>query len=272
MILELKHAEFGKCKNILSDNSLLETKAVIEGTHPGRIFTDDAASPASGFIWLGSNNGFIFIGDENNEKFNTGLYDYFKRAIEPEARKQGMSSFEAIGDHPAWDATFKIVFGENITGYNQRVYQLQKNHYRKQDEPVLEQGYDVVKITRETLNAPYDNQNFLHSKILEFWPSLEAFLNEGIGYIVIGGNEIASICFSGVVAGSVHGIDIETLEHHRGRKLGQAAAHAFVKDCLEQGLTPYWDCMEVNKPSVSIAENLGFTKKLEYRWYSVSFG
>ncbi|MFP3340483.1 GNAT family N-acetyltransferase, partial [Micrococcus sp. SIMBA_131] len=75
----------------------------------------------------------------------------------------------------------------------------------------------------------------------------------------------------GVVAGNVHGIDIETSKHHQGKKLGQRVAHSFVQECLENHLTPYWDCMEINHPSVSIAENLGFENTLNYVWYRVPF-
>ncbi|MBM7583982.1 hypothetical protein JOC86_000519 [Bacillus pakistanensis] len=41
--------------------------AVVEGINPRRIFVDDHVSPSSGLIWLGNNDGFIFIGNENND-------------------------------------------------------------------------------------------------------------------------------------------------------------------------------------------------------------
>lgn len=165
------------------------------------------------------------------------------------------------------------MFGENIIGYNQKVYELIESDYRKQNEPELEQGYKVVEITRDILenNSVFDNIDYLRSKILEFWPSLERFLAVGIGYAAIYGSEIVSVCFSGVVAGNVHGIDIETLKHHQGKKLGQSVAHSFVRECLENQLTPYWDCMEINHPSVLIAENLGFENAMNYVWYRVPF-
>jgi hypothetical protein len=229
MISELKRSEFHRCKELITEKGLLETKAVIEGNHPGRIFVDDTASPASGIIWLGSNNGFIFIGDEQNAEFNAVLPDFFTKKVQPDFREAGYTAFEAIGHHPRWDKTFLEVFGENVIGYHQRVYELQKDHYRKQPEPVVEKGYEVVQISCETLDVPYNNVEFLQSKVLEFWPSLDAFLTEGMGYMVVYENDIACVCFSGVVAGNIHGIDIETVTHHQGKKLAQTAARAFVK-------------------------------------------
>lgn len=271
MISELDKSEYYKCEELLGKEGLLEAKAVIEGGHPGRVFVDDVNAPASGVIWLGSNNGFIFIGNEDTEGFNFELNGFFNSVVRTDYEKVGFSAFEAIGYHSKWEETIKKVFRENAVGYDQKVYELQKQHYRKENEPVIEPGYEVIKITRDTFNAPYENIGFLQSKILEFWPALEQFLNDGVGYMAVYEQEIASVCFSGVVAGDVHGIDIETLPHHQGKKLAQKVAYSFVKDCLENQITPYWDCMEVNKPSVSVAENIGFQNTFNYIWYRIPF-
>lgn len=274
MISELEPSEFYRCKALLVHGGLLESKAAIEGMHSDRIFVDDLLSPTSGFIWLGSNNGFIFIGNEENADFNSQLNHHFNTVIKPDANRMGQTSFEAIGDHPKWNKTIKSVFGENLKGYNQKVYELQKNHYL-QHEPRLEKGYETVKITKSVLEnkgfETYRNIEFLQLKVLEFWPSFDKFLQYGLGNMVVYQNEIVSVCFSGVVAGNVHGIDIETLPHHQGKKLAQKVTHAFVQDCFENEITPYWDCMEINDASVSVAETLGFRNKFNYRWYSVRF-
>jgi GNAT acetyltransferase len=271
MIKELNKSEYYKCRELINEESLLEAKAVIEGDHPGRLFVDDVNAPRSAVIWLGSNNGFIFIGNEVNEGFNGELRDFFHVEIKTDYEKVGFTAFEAIGNHSRWNETIKKVFGEEVVGYNQMVYKLRKEQYRKENIHVIDSGYLVLKITRETFDAPYENINFLQSKILEFWPSLERFMNDGVGYMAVHEQEIVSICFSGVVAGSVHGIDIETLTHHQGKKLAQTVAHSFVKDCVENHITPYWDCMEINKPSVSVAENLGFKNTFNYIWYRIPF-
>jgi hypothetical protein len=143
MISELEKPEYYKCKELLYEEGLLEAKAVIEGENTGRIFVDDIIAPTSGFIWLGSNNGFIFIGNEGNEGFNFELNNFFNTVIKPDANKVGLTAFEAIGNHSKWNKTIKKVFGENVIGYNQRVYELKKNDYRKQNEPVIEQGYEL---------------------------------------------------------------------------------------------------------------------------------
>ncbi|MBU9711344.1 GNAT family N-acetyltransferase [Evansella tamaricis] len=275
MILELKKTEFHKCKDLLYAQGQLEPKAVVEGVNPGRIFVDDIVSPASGLIWLGNNDGFFFIGNERNEVFNSELNLFIDTLIIPEARKVGLTCFEGIGNHNKWDETILKVFeNRNLGSWNQRVYTLQKNDYIGNCELTIQEDYNIVKISEtlfENSDKSIKNIKFLHSKILEVWSSPERFFSKGIGYSVIYKNKIVSICFSGFVVDNFHCIDIETLEEYQGKKLAQKGALTFVEDCLRNNFIPYWDCMESNKPSIAVAEKLGFRKVFNYIGYEFMF-
>lgn len=276
MITELNHSDFYRCKTLLNDHGQLEAKAVVEKVNPGRIFVDDIEKPTSGIIWLGNNDGFIFIGNEGNKEFNSNLNQFIDTVIIPEARKVSLDWFEAIGNHNKWDETIKRVFeNRNIGSWNQRVYLLQKQDYRGNYILPIEHGYSAVKIN-EMLYNNYDhtiiNIEFLHSKILEFWSSPDKFFSEGIGYCIVYQNEIVSICFSGFVVDKFHCIDIETLEKHRGKKLAQRVAVTFVEECMDKHLVSYWDCMESNKPSMAVAENIGFKNVFNYKGYEFKLG
>lgn len=275
MISELKNNVFYKCRELLNEQGQLEAKAVIEGVNPGRVFVDDTDSPSSGLIWLGNNDGFIFIGDEKNEEFNNDLNNFIDTVIIPEAKIVGLNWFEGIGNHRKWNITIEnVLISRKLGSWNQKVYTLQKIDYKYNCEPEIEQGYKVVKIS-ETLIENYDysirNIEFLQSKILEFWSSTESFFNNDLGYCVVYKNEIVSVCFSGFVVGNVHCIDIETLDRYQGKKLAQKIANCFVKDCLDKNFVPYWDCMESNKPSIAVAENIGFSNVFNYIGYEFSF-
>lgn len=271
MIFELDIAEFGKCRGLLNGQGQLEAKAVVEGINPGRIFVDDHAIPSTGLIWLGNNDGFIFIGDENNESFNNEINDFVDQVIFPEAKKVQLEWFEVMGNHDKWNKVIEKVFKHrSLISWNQRVYKLKISNYQYNCEPIIEQGYEVQKISNELLGSSHTsirNIEFLHSKVLENWASFADFLNAGMGYYIVYKNEIVSICFSGFVVDNVHCINIETLEANRGKKLAQKATHSFVKDCLENDMIPYWDCMEVNKPSIAVAENIGFKNVFNYVGY-----
>lgn len=275
MISELKRFEFNKCKELLYEQGQLEAKAVIEGVSPGRVFVDDIDLPTTGLIWLGNNDGFIFIGDEKNEGFNNELNNFIDKLIKPEAMKVGLNWFEGIGNHRKWNATIeKVLKSRKLGSWNQRVYTLQKDDCKCNYELDIEQGYKVVKICKtffENNDYSIKNIKFLHSQILEFWSSSETFFSVGIGYCMIYKDEIVSICFSGFVVGNVHTVAIETIEGHRGKKLAQKLAKSFVTDCLNNNIVPYWDCMESNKPSIAVAENIGFKNVFNYIGYDFPF-
>lgn len=273
MITELQQNEFPKCKELLNERGQLEVQAVVKGVNPGRIFVDNIDTPRTALIWLGNNDGFLFIGNEDNEQFNHQINGFIDQVIVPEAKKVGLHYFEGIGNHPKWNQTIEKIFNHRELGsWKQRVYTLHKENYKANNEPSIKEGYTVLKIDNILFeDNTIKNPAFLQSKILSFWSSVECFLNKGIGYCVVYDHHIISLCFSGFVVENVHCIDIETLEAYRGNKLAQKLAHHFVKNCLAQGLVPYWDCMDSNKPSIAVAENIGFTNVFNYVGYEFSF-
>ncbi|MFQ6337518.1 GNAT family N-acetyltransferase [Bacillus sp. AF62] len=275
MICELSKNGFYRCNSLVNEQGQLEVRAVIAGVNPGRIFVDNVSSPNSGLIWLGNNDGFFFIGDAENEEFNKELNRFINNVIVPEARKAGLDCFEGIGNHSKWNKTIERIFQHrNLKSWNQRVYTLRKKGYENHHEPEIEQEYTVLKMSKalyENSNNAFKNIDFLQSKILEFWSSSDRFFNEGIGYCIVYDDVIVSVCFSGFVFENIHCIDIETIEGYQGRKLAQKIAHSFVKDCLENDIIPYWDCMELNKPSVAVVENVGFTNVFNYVGYYFLF-
>ncbi|CGF81230.1 TPA: GNAT family N-acetyltransferase [Bacillus cereus] len=275
MISELSKNDFYKCSGLINEHGQLEVKAVIAGVNPGRIFVDNVSSPNSGLIWLGNNDGFFFIGDAENEEFNKEMNRFINNVIVPRARKAGLDCFEGIGNNSKWNKTIERIFQHrNLKSWNQRVYTLRKKDYENHHEPEIEQEYTVLKMSKalyENSNNTFKNIDFLQSKILEFWSSSDRFFNEGIGYCIVYDDVIVSVCFSGFVFENIHCIDIETIEGYQGRKLAQKIAHSFVKDCLENDIIPYWDCMELNKPSVAVVENVGFTNVFNYVGYYFLF-
>ncbi|KAB2333974.1 GNAT family N-acetyltransferase [Bacillus mesophilum] len=272
MITELKESEFYKCRGLLNDHGQLEARAIVEGVNPGRVFVDDMESPASGLIWLGNNDGFIFIGNERNDVFNTGLNHFIDTVIAPEANKVGLNWFEGIGNHPQWNTTIEKVFAYRRLGsWNQRVYTLQKDDYKAANKPAFDEKYKVVQISEIFYDKQIKNMDFLHAKMAEYGASAESFFQRGTGYCVVHQNKIVSVCFSGFVVEQFHCVDIETLEEHRGKKLAQLAANAFVENCLNHSFVPYWDCMASNKPSIAVAENIGFKNVFNYIGYEFKF-
>lgn len=275
MISELNKNDFYRCNSLINQQGQIEVKAVIEGINPGRIFVDNITSPSSGLVWLGNNDGFFFIGNEENEVFTNEINNFIDAVIKPDAKKVGLNWFEGMGNQPRWNKVIEKVFEHRkLESWNQRVYTLQKENYQANYEATLEQGYIVRNINKtlyENISNDINNIEFLHSQILKSWSSPDEFFNKGIGYCIVYDNNIISVCFSVFVVENVHSVAIETLEAYRRKKLAQRIANRFVKDCLETDRLPYWDCMEDNEPSIAIAKNIGFTNLFNYVGYYFPF-
>jgi RimJ/RimL family protein N-acetyltransferase len=78
---------------------------------------------------------------------------------------------------------------------------------------------------------------------------------------------MVSLCFTGFIYQSTHGVDIETIDGYRGKDLAKKTAYLLARECLDHGESLYWDCMEVNYPSNAIALKLGFTLFHQYHCY-----
>ncbi|MFI2132702.1 GNAT family N-acetyltransferase [Lysinibacillus fusiformis] len=203
----------------------------------------------SGLIWLGNNDGFIFFGSEQNEEFNNELNDFIDNIIIPAAKKVQLKWFEGVGNHEKRNSIIASVFEHRHLGsWLQRVYTLQQGDYKGDTVPIMNHEYELCKISASLL----DNKDHSIHNIV--------FLQE-----------IVSTCISGSVAANVHGIDIETIEAHQGKNLAQTLAHHYVQECLKNNWIAYWDCMDMNKPSIAIAEKIGFRNMFHFTGYEFSF-
>jgi RimJ/RimL family protein N-acetyltransferase len=90
------------------------------------------------------------------------------------------------------------------------------------------------------------------------WESPRVFLEKGFGFWLLAGEEIACECSSAFIGGRAAETNIHTEEKYQRRGLATAAASAFIVECLARGLRPNWECWWENKPSVALAQKLGF--------------
>ncbi|PFA25148.1 MULTISPECIES: GNAT family N-acetyltransferase [Bacillus cereus group] len=273
MIYELQKDQFINCKHLLNKERHIEVPAIIEGNNSGRIFVDNVSEPRSALVWLGNLDGFVFIGDANHTMFNLEIKKVLTEQIAQEAARLDLKWFEGFGYQVGWDnAIREILCEQSYEESNQKVYKLYESTYKTYNEPAIDATYTVLKVTKENI-VIYSllEQSFFVSQITSFWDSVESFFEKGIGHVILHENQVVSLCFSGFVSGNTHTANIETIPEHRGKNLAKKVAHAFVQECFKQGYEPYWDCMEVNKPSIAIAESLGFTNIFDYTVYEYQF-
>lgn len=265
MIKELKPNEFYRIRDLVEKQPFVEPRAIINQVNPGRVFVDDLKVPHTALVWLGDNDGFFFIGDEDNPYFNRHIQDYVTIYLSHELKKEGINYFEALAINSDWDQTIQSVFRarplENWTSILHTI-----NRDRLSPLPTLTRGYDVIKLTSE-----WYNDSFVKRRLSETWPSFDRFDRYGIGYAVVQDHQVVSLCYSNYTDGHKHSVAVETLHNHKRRNLAKVAAYHYIQDCLEQGFEVHWDCLEHNESSVALAKSLGFERILHYKGYEFNF-
>jgi len=109
-------------------------------------------------------------------------------------------------------------------------------------------------------------------EIRNHWCSLDHFLSHGLGYCLVRESEVVTHCLTTSCDGGEHNIGIITFRpEDRGRGYATLAAAAFIDGCLARGWRPIWKADLHNKPSIQLAEKLGFRKVREYPdyWFTI---
>lgn len=95
--------------------------------------------------------------------------------------------------------------------------------------------------------------------------SYEHFSESCFGYAALKGREMVAGCSAYGVSEGWLEIEVDTRKDWRRKGLALACSAAFLLECLEKGLTPNWDA--VNLQSVGLAEKLGYVYEGEYQVY-----
>jgi RimJ/RimL family protein N-acetyltransferase len=270
MIYELEKRTFTSIIPLISSGIRFpEVLSIIEGNNPGWIFADKPDRPATALVWSKGIEGFYLVGDEKNTAFLSELNPYIDEHLAKRMHELRIDWFEICGNREAWDKVIESIFRERKLSQSfQCIYKLDTHHYESASHSV-EVDCEVRKVDRNMFfGSELHNNEFVLSKIKQFWDSLGMFLERGRGYVVVCREEAASICFSAFVAGNTHAIDVETKEGYRRRGFAEIMAREFVKECIKRGLRPHWECMKENVASIALAEKLGFEKNAEYKLYS----
>ena len=100
---------------------------------------------------------------------------------------------------------------------------------------------------------------------VQTFPSKEAFLQKGLGIVAVRDGEILAGCSSYARCSDAIEVEVDTRKDQRRQHLATACAAKLILLCLEQGLYPSWDAM--NMESVGLEEKLGYRFSHAYSVY-----
>lgn len=269
MLHELQKRDYPKVRSLFKSLEWnLITKAVIEGTSPGRVFTDRAEDPRTAF--MGTVEGYYLAGQTNNAEFNTSLHTLiFERIFTGDTIRKEETDI-AIGFHPdSWkDKMPRIFQGRMPLPTTRRHYvctELKADDWRDH----VPQGFQIQRLDAKLLRTPrLEIPDHVTGWMTTNWGSIPNFLKHGFGFCTLHDQQVVSWSIADCVSGTACEIGIHTHENYRRQGLATLTAAAAVDYALSTAFKSVgWHCDEYNLGSIGVAEKVGFKLERKYTQY-----
>ncbi|HDX9643048.1 TPA: GNAT family N-acetyltransferase [Bacillus mobilis] len=250
---KLSVAEYRKILPILESNARTTTfaYAVCDQMIDGEIFANEKLT--AGLIRT-ANGIYYLFGDTDDQNYNEDLFAYLKVALEKTEKR--FTLFTSIEE---WEIMIEGRFSNVLRNMPRMKFQREISEEKKQD--ANKNTYEVKRIDKSDIER---SSEFTEEYYKEYWGSKETFLNGGFGFCIEQDGMIIAECVSIFRGNSFAEIDIATHKAYQGKGLAQAVATRFIEHCMQNDITPCWDCYVDNIPSQKLASKLSFNHPIEY--------
>jgi RimJ/RimL family protein N-acetyltransferase len=126
-------------------------------------------------------------------------------------------------------------------------------------EPELSDGHHVVRLDAESLPLIEWYEDTLHA-----FGSIERWLDLGVGFGVMAGEELAAEAMAGPRVRGLLEMGVATRERFRRRGYGTLVSRLTARACEARGDRVWWNANAGNVPSIAIARRLGFRRERRY--------
>ena len=231
------------------------TDCLLFGDVKGIVLADSLQDPHVGLIGLGGTSRSVLVaGDVEHPAAKELVRCLPKQAL-------------VIADKRSWFELITAIYGETVD-VNKSVYfsgqSLALDRLRR-----LRQAFSTG-FYLEKIDVPLANELGIGTKIYQWFESPAEFVQRGLGYCMLSGENIISGALTEVVSSSAVEVGIWTgATEHRRKGLATSVGAALLVDCLEQGLTPEWTTEADNRASLRLAEKLGYSTGELYEAWSL---
>ncbi|EOO68541.1 zwittermicin A resistance protein zmaR [Bacillus cereus VD021] len=160
-----------------------------------------------------------------------------------------------------WEMMIEEYFSNAFRNIPRMTFQFQREVFEDRRIELNKNTYEIKRIDKSDIER---SNEFTEDYYKEYWGSKEVFLNNGFGFCIEQDGMIVAECVSIFRGNGFAEIDIATHEAHQGKGLAQAVATRFIEQCIQNHITPCWDCNVDNIPSQKLASKLSFHNPVEY--------
>ncbi|MFZ3197614.1 MAG: GNAT family N-acetyltransferase [Bacillus mycoides] len=251
----LQIEEYNKVIPLLEGNHRTTTfaYAVCNQNINGEIFINEKLT--AGLI-VTANGIYYLFGDTRDQSYNEDLFSYIKTAIEKTEKR-----FTLFTSSDEWEMMLEERFSNAFRNIPRMTFQFQREVFEDRRIELNKNTYEIKRIDKSDIER---SNEFTEDYYKEYWGSKEVFLNNGFGFCIEQDGMIVAECVSIFIGNGFAEIDIATHEAHQGKGLAQAVATRFIEQCIQNHITPCWDCNVDNIPSQKLASKLSFHNPVEY--------
>ncbi|MEG0309105.1 MAG: GNAT family N-acetyltransferase [Clostridium sp.] len=231
--------------------------ACIEGKMMGRAWVDNKSNPSIAMVLIAD---FCYL-------LGCNEYEDYEVCI-----KELIYKFKGkilVSYNNYWDSFIERHFVNNYKKYRRYAIKREVDVFERDELKnfidIIECEFSIEKIDETNYNKVL--QDVFMADCCSNFSSLEEFLSNGIGYIIIHKKQIISGASSYVYCKDNIDITIGTKKEYRKKGLALACAAKVILDCLDKNIYPKWDA--ANLESVALAERLGYHFDKEYYVYSI---
>lgn len=256
-MIELETGQYGKILPLLKNiKQAVLPYGVCEGYNHGRVFVDDAQNPQTTAVWTPVGYYFLVLGrGQNLDDVSQVLTDTFV----PESKAMGETGFILIAEFDDWrEKTSALLKGREVIEIFRRPFVFNAEKFIANWREKIPAGFELKRVDEslaQQINLPPS------------WKSPADFAAHGIGFALMDGDKIASVCSSIFASSERVEIDIHTEEEYRRRGFASITASALIEETLQQGKQPNWECFWENEESTVLALKLGFEQLPDYPVY-----
>lgn len=233
--------------------------AVLAGTQDGIVYGNHPREP--GQLYVEHSFGFSQVFGVPDPVFESDLADY-------------------LLENKSFSAPKVRLYGSYLPGFLKDdayapMRSIRQRFIIEPDAIRRDMAHPAVRQTDATITGidetNIDEAESTFGVVERFWRSRRDFISNARAVAAMLDGRLVSVCYAAAEADGRAEIDVITLDEYRGRGLARLVASHFMKRCLEQSVSPLWDCYTNNSGSMALARSLGFYAPCRpYLFYTIS--
>jgi hypothetical protein len=210
-MIEIKAREFACILPLLAGiKQKVLPYAICEEFNPGRVFVDHRGKPRTALIWTPVGYYFL-VGKPSQAVELIDIREVLTKSFIPASKATGETGFIHIASDEDWKTYLPALLP------NREVIEIYRHPFSFSLDRFNAQGDWRTRIPHGLYLHAVDATLASLVGVLASWASVEDFVAKGMGFALLDGQKIASVCTSVFVSNKLVEIDVKTDDNYQRR-------------------------------------------------------